>query len=146
MQNLDHEVQISASAIVTLSFAKSLLISKAVLNKLQNIVKMCQFLSQLLLSFGTLIILTVFSFATDYACVVHNNEEAFIGFTKSPSYIQSISDGLYFSVVTFSTVGYGDMAPISSPAKTIVVFEIGMSFLIIFFALANVNKIHTDEN
>ncbi|MBP7884598.1 two pore domain potassium channel family protein [Patescibacteria group bacterium] len=41
------------------------------------------------------------------------------------------SDALYFSFVTFSTIGYGDILPILPIGKTLVIFETLISFLFI---------------
>jgi len=145
MQFIDHRIQINPTIIILLSLIKSILISKAVLVSLRKVVVLCQSIFQLLTLFGALILLTIFSFATDYTCLIHNYKNSISGFSESSSYIQSLFDGLYFSIVTFSTVGYGDMVPLTRAAKTIVVIEMSMSFLIIFFALANVSKSHINE-
>ena len=55
---------------------------------------------------------------------------------------KEVPDFIYFSITTFATVGYGDIIPVSSIAKILVTLEIFLSFLIIVFALANINKIH----
>lgn len=41
----------------------------------------------------------------------------------------NIWNNLYFSIVTFTTVGYGDITPIDGIGKTIAMFEIGMGYL-----------------
>ena len=44
---------------------------------------------------------------------------------------------LYFSIVTFTTLGYGDIVPVSWPAKVVVSVE-ALSFTVgIAFVLAN---------
>ncbi len=43
----------------------------------------------------------------------------------------------YFSLVTFSTVGFGDITPEAISVKIIVMMEIATSFFIIFFVIAN---------
>ena len=45
------------------------------------------------------------------------------------------SDALYFSLVTGATVGYGDLHPISSTGKELVMLQIvsTLAFLILFF-------------
>ncbi len=43
-------------------------------------------------------------------------------------------DSLYFSLVTLTTVGYGDFAPLSEPARELVIFEIGSGFLVLIGA------------
>ncbi len=41
----------------------------------------------------------------------------------------AFGNNLYFSIVTFTTVGYGDITPIDGIGKTIAMFEIGMGYL-----------------
>ncbi|NJJ41166.1 ion channel [Paenibacillus apii] len=43
---------------------------------------------------------------------------------------------LYFSVATFTTVGYGDIAPIDNTSRLVVIMEIGFSFITVYYALA----------
>ena len=49
-------------------------------------------------------------------------------------------DFFYFSVVTFATIGYGDIVPIAAEAKLLVLFEIASSFIMITFVIANVGR------
>jgi len=47
----------------------------------------------------------------------------------------SIIDALYFSVVTITTVGYGDILPQTHLAKLVCIYELAVGFIIIVFAL-----------
>jgi voltage-gated potassium channel Kch len=40
-------------------------------------------------------------------------------------------DALYYSVVTFSTVGYGDFTPTSSAARLLVIWQLGTGMLML---------------
>lgn len=42
----------------------------------------------------------------------------------APSFFDKFFNRLYFSVVTFSTVGYGDITPTSRTARTLVMLQI----------------------
>ncbi|MGC1245493.1 MAG: potassium channel family protein [Spirulinaceae cyanobacterium] len=56
-------------------------------------------------------------------------------FRSNPEHFWGLKDGLlsiYFSVITFSTVGYGDIHPVSLLAKTVVMAEV---FIAMFFSL-----------
>ena len=43
---------------------------------------------------------------------------------------------LYFSMATFVTVGYGDVAPIDNTSRLVVVLEIAFSFITVAYALS----------
>lgn len=145
MNRIDHNSSIIVPVVIVLAIIKTYLIGKVVLTSIQKIIDICHSIKQILSVFGTLMIITIFSFALDYTCIYHANQETFTGFEESNSYISNLFDFSYFSVITFSTVGYGDMAPISSSAKLLVIMEILLSFLILFFALTNINKIHLND-
>ncbi|MBW4081016.1 potassium channel family protein [Paenibacillus sp. S150] len=43
---------------------------------------------------------------------------------------------LYFSVATFTTVGYGDVAPVDNTSRLVVVMQISFSFITVAYALS----------
>ena len=64
---------------------------------------------------------------------------------------QHTATSLYFSFVTLTTLGYGDITPLSMPARMLVVAEavIGQIYLVVLVArlvgLQISNESHTDE-
>jgi len=132
--------------IIILALLKSYLIALVTFKNLSKLVKSCYSLKQLILIFGSIIFMTIFSFSIDYSCLYEFQESSFYGIPNYPSsYLEKIPDFFYFSVTTFATVGFGDIVPISGFAKALVVLEMVLSFLIIVFSLSNINKIHIYE-
>ncbi|WP_025705639.1 potassium channel family protein [Paenibacillus graminis] len=43
---------------------------------------------------------------------------------------------LYFSVATFTTVGYGDVAPVDNTSRLVVIMQISFSFITVAYALS----------
>ncbi|MDY6781799.1 MAG: potassium channel family protein [Cyanobacteriota bacterium] len=77
----------------------------------------------LLLGLGFLTI--IFGFASLYAELLRHNSSNFFGLEEG-------FVSIYFSIVTFSTVGYGDIHPISIGARVSAICEI---FISMFFSL-----------
>jgi hypothetical protein len=49
-----------------------------------------------------------------------------------------VIDCLYFSTITIATVGYGDIRPVSLPAKVAVMVEVVAGFLLIVVSIGTV--------
>jgi hypothetical protein len=49
--------------------------------------------------------------------------------------LETIVDFIYFSTATTATVGYGDIAPLTTLARIVTVVQIGVSFLLVAVAL-----------
>lgn len=146
MSLIDHSSLPFHIIIATAALGKTILITSTTLKKLSKLLKICHSLTRLLWVFGSILIISIFSFATDYTCLFLFNNMAFEGVSvHSNSYIYSLYHFFYFSVVTFSNVGYGDIVPASDAAKFVVMLEIFLSFFLIVFALANIKKIHLNE-
>ncbi len=89
------------------------------------------------------VISSIFAIITFFAVVyssiavfVPNSFHELIG----ESYVDNIVNVLYFSVITFTTVGYGDIYPVASVAKAFVSVET-MSFFIFFVILTSNHKV-----
>jgi voltage-gated potassium channel len=48
----------------------------------------------------------------------------------------NFSESIYFSIVTISTVGYGDIVPHSSVARVLVSLEVICGFLLLIFGVS----------
>lgn len=146
MSMVDHKSLPFHIIIVTAALVKTIVITMTTLKRLSKLIKICHSLERLLWVFGLIIIISIFSFATDYACLYQFDHMAFEGISvHSNSYVYNLFHFFYFSVITFSTVGYGDIAPISEAARFVVMLEIFLSFFLVVFAFANIKKIHLNE-
>jgi ion channel len=146
MSTIDHSSLPFPYVILILALIKTIVISATTLNQLSNLIVICRSMERLLWVFGLLIGISIFSFATDYTCLYKFDPASFEGLSvHSDSYAHDLFDFFYFSIATFSTVGFGDIAPVSGIARIVVMLEIFLSFFIIVFALANIKKIHIGE-
>ncbi len=146
MSAIDHHAFPFPYLILVLALAKTILIASNTLKQLGKLIKICHELNQLLWIFGVLIGISIISFATDYTCLYQFDPASFEGISPGiNTYIYQLYHFIYFSVITFSTVGFGDIAPVSGIARFVVMLEISLSFFIIVFALTNIKKIHFNE-
>ncbi len=143
MALIDHRSLPFSPIILFLAIAKTIIIASKTLKQLSKLIEICHSIEQLLWVFGLLISISIFSFATDYTCLYQFDPLSFEGVIAiSDTYIYNLCHFIYFSVITFSIVGYGDIVPVSEVARLVVMLEIFLSFFIIVFALANIKKIH----
>ncbi|WP_025663243.1 ion channel [Aquimarina megaterium] len=146
MSIIDHSTLPFHIIIAVAALGKTIVITVTTLKQLSKLMKICHSLERLLWVFGLILIISIFSFATDFTCLFQFSNTAFDGVPDySNSYIYNLYHFFYFSVITFSTVGYGDITPVSEIAKFVVMLEIFLSFFLIVFALANIKKIHINE-
>ncbi|WP_421753622.1 ion channel [Croceimicrobium sp.] len=143
MRFVDHGLHWVPYVVVLLAFFKTLYFTFFTFRQVNKSIRLCHSFRQLLSVFGILIVLIIFSFAADYTCLNSADDTAFKGLSASANlgYIGHLFDLTYFSVVTFASVGYGDIAPISIPARLISAIEIGQSFVMVIFGLSNINNI-----
>jgi voltage-gated potassium channel len=50
----------------------------------------------------------------------------------------SFTESLHFSIITLSTVGYGDIVPLSAPVRLIVGMEIICGVLLLLFGFSEI--------
>lgn len=132
--------------ILVSALIKTVFIVRLTFTQLTKIIGESHQLTHVLTVFGVLIILIVLSFSADYQALYALGPENF----KSDAMLNSslfvqFFEFLYFSFVTFSAVGYGDIVPISIWGKILVMMEIFLSFLVLIFGIANINRIHVDN-
>ncbi|WP_338359187.1 potassium channel family protein, partial [Yeosuana marina] len=82
----------------------------------------------------------------DYHALYATNVDSFkTSLTGNTSFMRQFFEFLYFSIITFSSVGFGDVVPISVSGKIIVILEVLLSFFVLIFGIANINRIHVDK-
>lgn len=72
--------------------------------------------------------LIIYAFASLFYCIEIITPGSFTGYTPWNNFFEGIIEFVYFSTVTFSTVGFGDIHPTSSVAKLAVCAEIMITF------------------
>ena len=93
-----------------------------------------------------LIILIVLSFSADYQALYILSSENFKSTTSlNRSFIPQFFEFIYFSLITFSSVGFGDVVPLTISGKLLVIMEVFLSFLVLVFGIANINRIHVNK-
>jgi hypothetical protein len=85
---------------------------------------------RILLDVAAAYILAAFCFSVLYLYLVRQDENAF-------SSELDLGDALYFSIVTMTTTGYGDISPKSGSARFVVCLQILFGFLynVLFFSI-----------
>lgn len=83
------------------------------------------------------IALIVLSFGVDFMCLYQVEPHSFNGVPEGLSFGRRFFEMVYFSLLNFSNFGFGDITPVSMFAKTIVTFEIIISFITIIFILSD---------
>ena len=75
-------------------------------------------------------------FAIVYAYIYSIDNTSFAGISNDKPFLLFI-DFMYFSTITFTTLGFGDITPVSSAAKTAVMFEVLLFVIYISIILLN---------
>jgi hypothetical protein len=83
------------------------------------------------------ICLIVLSFSVDFLCLYQVEPLSFKGIVSTNSFGRNAFEFFYFSLLNFSNFGFGDITPVGMLSKTIVTFEIIISFITIIFILSD---------
>jgi hypothetical protein len=85
----------------------------------------------------TNILLIVVSFAVDYCCIQKIDPRSFSGFDTNQSVGGVIFDLSYFSMLSFTSVAYGDIVPVSKAAKLLTLLEVGVAYITTIIIISN---------
>lgn len=83
------------------------------------------------------VLLIVVSFSIDYACLELIQPNSFKGLTQNASIWDSVFEFSYFSILSFTTVAYGDILPITKAARCLSVLEVGVAYLTTIIVISN---------
>jgi hypothetical protein len=81
--------------------------------------------------------LAICSFAADFWNIYALNHSYFEGINPEFTTFEQIFECLYFSMLTYSYFGYGEILPTTIPSKLLVMMEVGLAFLTMIFVLAD---------
>ncbi|MCF6298111.1 MAG: ion channel, partial [Flavobacteriaceae bacterium] len=98
-----------AGALVIFSITKIYFLVSHTFKKLDILIENNHSFKHMLFLLGAIITLIITSFAIDYFCVSEIYTNAFSGIENGQPSKYRFFDLLYFSIVTFTTVGYGDI-------------------------------------
>jgi Ion channel len=85
----------------------------------------------------TNVMLIVISFAVDYSCLQQIDGSSFRGISQSPNFIDKAFDFFYFSLVSFTTVAYGDIIPVTKSAKVLSILEVTVAYVTTIIVISN---------
>jgi hypothetical protein len=132
--------------IVGLALVKTVFIVRLTFIQLSKIIGESHQLTHVLTLFSVLIILIILSFSADYQALYIMSSENFKSTTLlNSSFSLQFFEFLYFSLITFSSVGFGDVVPLTVAGKLLVMMEVFLSFLVLVFGIANINRIHVNN-
>jgi hypothetical protein len=83
------------------------------------------------------IFVIIISFTTDFFCMVQVDPVSLEGIHTKASIAEKIFNCLYFSTLNFSFFGYGDILPVTIPAKVIMMMETLISFMTVILVLSD---------
>jgi len=75
-------------------------------------------------------------FAINYFYIVKVNPDSFAGWFGQ-TVISRLIGSIYYSVITFSTIGYGDIVPVSNLARIVVIGEVLYSLFILVLVISS---------
>ncbi|WP_373056432.1 ion channel [Zunongwangia sp. H14] len=134
-------------SILIFALIKTFFIVRLSFNQLTKIIGQSHLLSHILVLFGLLISFIILSFALDFTSLQFLDAKNFkVSLERGTSGYKIFYEHLYFSAITFSSIGYGDIVPTSILSKTLVMLEVGLRFFVLVFGIANINQIRINQD
>jgi len=85
--------------------------------------------------------LIVISYGIDYLCLYEIDQTSFSGITTRDQFLPHLVTFFYFSITTFSTAGFGDIAPATVTARLLISSEMMLSWFLSILVIANFSSI-----
>ncbi len=104
--------------------------------------------SETLLMIIYCILIAVIFYAVMYTSIYRINPKSFSGVNlgNNNELMKQFFSFLYFSIVTFSTVGYGDIYPVYLVSRLIVIIEITFAFIIVVISISSFTSLKKSFN
>ena len=147
MKYVDHSSRWMLYFVLLLAIVKIVFFIFFTFRQMEMVISSSSFIGEILFTFGLLVMLISFSFATDFSCLSEFDKHSFEGVSNEEnlSFWSRLFDYFYLSVITFTSLGYGDIVPFSIPAKLLVMMEVIMSFILVIFGISNIKTIHNKK-
>lgn len=119
------------------SLMKTFYFFKLVINRIKQTANQILDTNDIMSFIGVNTILIVVSYAADYICLFEINKHSFSGVQTWGHLGPHFVTFLYFSIVTFSTAGVGDIAPITLTARLLTSAELMLAWFLTILVIAN---------
>jgi hypothetical protein len=106
-------------------------------NKIEEASEKNHSYNKFLLVIITNIFLVIVSFTVDHTCLISLDDKAYKGLIVTNTLYDVMADFFYFSVLTFTTTGFGDIIPITKTAKALVTMEVMVAFITTIIVISN---------
>lgn len=134
-------VKILSKIVVFFSALKVYYLIAFSVRRLKSCLACCRSFYEVAGVYALILGVMVTSFAVDYYCLMGCMPNSFLLTQTTNNSLVLAFDFLYFSIVTFATIGYGDIVPAVTEAKLLVLLEILSSFIMITFVISNLGRI-----
>lgn len=119
------------------SLIKTFYFFKLVINRIKQTAHQVLDTKDIMSFIGINTILIVVSYAVDYICLFEINKHSFSGVQTWGHLGPHFVTFFYFSIVTFSTAGVGDIAPITITARLLTSAELMLAWFLTILVIAN---------
>ena len=136
---------ILSKVVVLFSVIKVYYLLAFSIRRLKECLACCHSYYEVLGVYTLILGIMVTSFTVDYYCLMSCMPDSFLLAQAVSDPFVLAFDFLYFSIVTFATIGYGDIVPMVPEAKLLVLFEISTSFIMITFVISNLGRINNKK-